>query len=86
MVDGWPDAIACTVNGWGLAIFYLIHAPHTNNYLYYYRMPGGSTYDVRFNHSKNRFIIRRSFQFSPTIRIIRISNSITWNALSKELI
>ena len=50
MVLNWPDAIACTVNGWGLAIFYLIHAPHTGNYLFYYRMPAETVAcDFRFN-------------------------------------
>jgi len=38
---------------------------------------------LKFNHSKNRFIVRGSCEFSPTIRIIRISDSITRNGWSK---
>ena len=50
MVENWPDAIGCTVHGWGWAIFYLVHAPNTANNYFYYRMPAGSTtYSYRFN-------------------------------------
>lgn len=47
---GWPDAIGCTVHGWGWATFYLTHAPLTSNNLFYYRLLAGSTtYSFKFN-------------------------------------
>ena len=50
MISGWPDAIMCTVNGWGKSIFYLVYAPLTSNFLFYYRLPAGTTtYAMKFN-------------------------------------
>ena len=49
MVSNWPDAIMCDVHNGEFTIFYLTHAPYSDNLFYYRWTHSEKIYNIRFN-------------------------------------